>query len=398
MNNKQLFRTLEMILISFGVAIFTLGFTYYSLFIISYTIVRAHNKIKYPRKLFIMFLLILSSGTFFALYAIFFKEYEAEYTNGILLRVRFFWIRIFFAFGILSYLYTLNYKQILKFVYYVSIPLTIAGLFQFLSAPSVRVSMLASEPSAAGMYYVFLLPLLIKYYKLNKASWIWIILFICVGLFIKSKAQILALPFFILYLVFKSNNKRLRVITTYIIVLSLIISPFLMRVKEIGQLTYFFEVFREYGIAGLKEKNGVWSSFTLRFSSFLTAMQLFYENLLGFGFGVFHPEYIMRMGSSDYIQSQINGIEISGTLRGELYATPKSIFFDYLVSSGLFFLLPLIKIVWMFINKESSTLIKVSLYGLLIVSLMVELSPFLTFLVIITTLFYKKRTEFALNL
>ena len=397
MNTRQMFYDLEMFIISFGIATFTLGYTYFLLTIALYLFLRNQN-IKFNNSIILWFFVVLLSGSFFAFYTVVIDKYNVKYDTDILLRVRFFWIRIIFAFAILTYACSLKYEQLLKFVYYISIPLTITGLFQFFSSPTERVMMLTSEPSAAGMYYIFLLPLLLIYYRINKKARFWIILFIITGIFIRSKAQILVIPFYILYFIFKTKNKKLKRIIISVITVVILISPFLLSVNEVNDILHFYETFKDLGIKGLREENHIFSSFTTRFSSFLTAIQLFYENPFGIGFGVFHPEYILRMSSPDFIQSYMNGVEISATLKGVMYGTPKSIFFEYLVCSGLFFLLPLIYYVWKFHKQEKSELIKASLYGLLIVSLMVELAPFITFNIILLTIFNKKKNELQMSL
>ncbi|UOY08833.1 hypothetical protein L0P88_09820 [Muricauda sp. SCSIO 64092] len=387
MKKKQMLFDFEMILISFSIAIFTLGYTYFSFFIAGYCALKLKS-LKYPAILVILFSFVFTSGTLISFWNILISKYDSIYTSDILYRIRFFWIRIFFSIGILIYVCRLSYQQILRFVYYISVPLTIAGLFQFLEAPFERVTMLASEHSAAGMYYVFMLPLLLEYYKISKKSRFWIILFIILGLFIRSKAQILVLPLMLLYFVFKSENKKLKRTVMGIVLVGIVSLPFILRIPQLNSINHFITVLREYGIGGLTEKNQIWTSFTLRFSSFLTAVQLFGENLLGTGFGAFHPEYILKM-TSNSVQAQMTGIEITGTLKNELYATPKAIFFEYLVSCGLFFLVPIIFLIIRFYKSPVSNLIKASMYSLIIISLMVELSPFLTFLAINMMLLYK---------
>ncbi|MEC3906300.1 hypothetical protein VOI54_04680 [Tamlana sp. 2201CG12-4] len=389
MKLSKLYNDLEMLMIGFAVVIFTLGYTSFSLITALYCFLKFRT-IKWPYLVVILFFSILIPGTILTLWNIFISKYDSIYTVGMLYRTRFFWIRVIFASGIFVYLYSLNYKEILKFVYYMSIPCTVIGLLQLVSNPVKRVTMLAYEASAAGMYYLFMVPLLLEYYKVNRRHKFWVFLFIFTGLFIRSKAQILVLPLMLLYFIFTSDNRKLKGGVIIIIVIGLLSLPFILQMDQLKGLNHFMTVLNKEGITGLTEKNQVWSTFTFRFSSFLVALQLLGDNLFGSGFGAFHPEYIEIMISDEFL-SKMTGVEIKGALENKYYASPKSIFFDYLVSSGLFFLVPITLIVIKFFKSNTSILIKASLYSFLLVSLMVELSPFLVFLVISLALFYKSK-------
>ncbi|GAA4280198.1 hypothetical protein [Gaetbulibacter aestuarii] len=392
MSKSPVLLNLNMILIAFSVAIYTLGFTYFSLIIAFYAIIISLNS-RFSKDIFLFLFLCLIPGALIGLWVVLFGKYDSIYDLGILYRIRFFCIRIFFAFAVFIYLSRLDYTQVLKFVYYIAFLLAILGLFQVISNPFDRITMLSSEPSAAGMYYVFLAPLLLIYYDFNKRARPIILLYLIIGIFIRSKAQILVIPFYLFYFVFKSNNKKLKRTVLFLIIITLLLTPMILKIKELQDISSFLDVLFNQGIKGLTEKNKIWSTFTLRFSSILTAIQMFIENPFGSGFGTFHPEYITKMTSSENIQSFMTGIEISKTLNNELYATPKSIFFEYLVSSGLFFLLPLFYVLFKFHKTEKSNLIKSSLYGLVLVSMMVELAPFMVFIIVLLVL-HKKGKKF----
>ncbi|MEO2050425.1 MAG: O-antigen ligase family protein [Allomuricauda sp.] len=380
-------RGAEMMLISLGLASFTLGYTLFYLVVAAYCFLKIRTR-KYPLDLTLLFMLVLLSGTIFTLINLLTFKYDSIYTTSILYRTRFFWIRLFFAIGISVYVFALSYKEILRFVYYLSIPNTIAGLIQLFVLQTDRVSLLTPEASMASMYYIFTFPLLLEYYRLHRKSKFWIALFVLVGFFIFSKAQIIVLPLMLLYFVFKSKNSRLKKVVGAIIFIGIIASPLILQIDQFQKINHFLTVLNEKGISGLTEKNQIWTSFTLRFSSFLTAVEVFLHNPFGSGFGSFHPEYIASM-TSNSVQAQIKGTEISMVLDNDLYATPKSIFFEYLVSCGLFFLGPILLIVRKCHTTNASVLVKASIYGTVLISLMIESAPFLVFLAIGTALMSK---------
>lgn len=392
MRKWQLFLQVEMMLIALSIAIFTLGFTYLNLLVGGYIIIRTYSNPKIPKKVFWLFILLLLSGTLISLVKIGQETYGEFYNQTVFFRIRFFWIRILFALSICMYLMQLEYRKVLQFVFFIALPQLVFGVIELLILREGRIAMLTSEPSAAAMYYIFLSPLLLEYIRYNPKVKLIVVAYLVVGLFIQSKAQILVIPILLTYLIFKSNNLWVKRIFIVAVLLGILLAPLLLSIDQIDRIVYFLEILRAQGIEGLTEQNKIWSTFTLRFSASITAFQVFIENIFGAGFGGYHPLFIEKM-TSGTIQSQLTGVEIRATLNNELYATPKSIFMEYLTSCGLFFLIPIILLVRKYILSTASYFIKASFYMTNIIALMVELSPFLTFLAVSFVLFSKFKLE-----
>ncbi len=392
MRSANLFLNIQLWVVALAVAIFTLGFTYFTLLVGLFIVATSYPALKIPKTAFYFFLIVLLSGTLIALIMITLGTFPEDEVKDVLLRSRFFWIRVLFALAVCVLLMRVSAHQILRFAYFIMLIQLGAGLYELFFTNTLRISMLTAEPSAAAMYYVFLAPLMIGYYGIEKKARIWIICYLVLGLFIQSKAQILVIPLIILFLVFRSQSKKLKIATGIALILVLICIPLFLGIKEVDRLVYFIDILKEKGIQGLTEQNRIWSTFTLRFSSVLTALQLIIENPMGIGFGGFHYFYIEKMTSST-IQGALTGVEIRGILNGELYATPKSIFLEYAVSCGLFFIIPIILIIKNFISNAIPATIQASFFALILISLLVELSPFMTFLGMLMILFHKLKRE-----
>jgi len=392
MRSASLFINFQILLAALAIALFTLGYTYFTLFVSLFIILTSYPKYIVPKSTLLFFCIVFFSGSIIAMIMIGLNTFPDSEVNAVLLRNRFFLIRILFALAICLFLMRLTWERILYMLFVIMIIQFAAGIFQFLFTDTKRISMLTSEPSAAAMYYVFLSPLMIGYYNINKRARLWIILYLILGLFIQSKALFLVIPILILYVVFNSDNKKLKLAAWGVIVASILSIPFLLGIKEVDRLVYFIQILKEQGIEGLTEQNRIWSTFTLRFSSVLTSVQLLFENPWGIGFGGFHWLYIDKM-TSDTIQSSLTGVEIRGILNGELYATPKSLFLEYAVSCGIFFLLPVFMLAKRILKNTIPTILKVSFIGVILISLIVELSPFMTFLGVLMILGYKIKKE-----
>jgi hypothetical protein len=313
-------------------------------------------------------------------------------TSNVLLRIRYFLIRILFAMSVCIFLMRFSWEKILYLAYLIMIIHLIAGLYQLVFLDAKRIYMLTSEPSAAAMYYVFLAPLMIGYFNINKRARFWIILFLMTGLLTQSKALFLVVPVLIFYFVIRSENKKIKTAFWITVFGGVLAAPFILGLHEVERLVYFIQILKEQGIEGLTEQNRIWSTFTLRFSSVLTALQLMIEYPWGIGFGGFHSLYIEKM-LSDSVQSTLTGVEIRGILNGELYATPKSIFLEYTVSCGIFFWLSMLVVSKKALSGNVPVTIKASFIGLILISLIVELSPFMTFLGFILILSHKLSKE-----
>ncbi|GGD49827.1 hypothetical protein [Muriicola marianensis] len=392
MKGQSLYIHIQFLLVALAIAIFTLGYTYFTLFTGLFILATSYPAFRLPKNTFIFYLIIALAGASIAGVMIGIDAFPDAETKNVLLRIRYFLIRILFAMSVCIFLMRFSLEKILYLAYLIMLIHLIAGLYQLVFLDAKRIYMLTSEPSAAAMYYVFLAPLMIGYYNINKGARFWIILFLITGLLTQSKALFLVVPVLIFYFVIRSENKKIKTAFWIIVIAGVLAAPFIIGLHEVERLIYFIEILKEQGIEGLTEQNRIWSTFTLRFSSVLTALQLMIEFPWGIGFGGFHSMYIDKM-LSDSIQSTLTGVEIRGILNGELYATPKSIFLEYAVSCGIFFWVPILMVSRKALSGNVPVTIKASFIGLILISLIVELSPFLTFLGFIMILLHKLSNE-----
>lgn len=392
MKGQSLYIHIQFLLVALAIAIFTLGYTYFTLFTGLFILATSYPAFRLPKNTFIFYLIIALAGGSIAGIMIGLDAFPDAETNNVLLRIRYFLIRILFAMSVCIFLMRFSWEKILYLAYLIMLIHLIAGLYQLVFLDAKRIYMFTSEPSAAAMYYVFLSPLMIGYYNINKGARLWIVLFLITGLLIQSKALFLVVPVLIFYFVLRSENKKIKTAFWITVIGGVLAAPFILGLNEVERLVYFIQILKEQGIEGLTEQNRIWSTFTLRFSSVLTALQLMIEFPWGIGFGGFHSMYIEKM-LSDSVQSTLTGVEIRGVLSGELYATPKSIFLEYAVSCGLFFWVPMLMVFRKALSGNVPVTIKASFIGLILISLIVELSPFMTFLGFIMILIHKLSNE-----
>lgn len=378
-------------LISF-VAI-SFGFNEIAIFFSVYIFFNIRSSRLQSKKIIYFLLPILISGTFLSL--INYENINSNDFENILFRIRFYWIRIIYAITVASYLYNKSYIKILHIIFIMAMANSITGIFELiinsLNGEFSRLNMLAVEPSSSSMFYLFSIPLLFIYgqYFPKKKKYIYFYFFL--GLLILSKAQILVLIVWIFFYFFNSNKKFLSLI--FFTTLLILVYSFIIQLKQISVMINLFNVLSMDGLQALNPQNQVWTSFTLRISSWLSAANIFITNPFGVGFGQFHLLYIEYMKTSDIVGA-ISGPGIDNILSGDgMYATPKSAFMELLVSSGLFFVIPFVKLSKKIFNKKNNSFIKISFSSLVLSALMVEIAPFLTFLIFIMILQHKSPTE-----
>lgn len=383
---KDVFFLLSFVAIYFGINEVAILFAVY--------IFLSHSrKLILPPKVLYLLLPVLLSGSLISFFSVINESIAAENLEDIFFRIRFFFIRIIYAFAVGIYLYRQNFLKILHIVYVLAIANIIAGLVQlfgnFLNNEFLRLNMLSSEPSAAAMFYAFSGPLLLLYtqYFPNVKKYVWF--FLLFGLLLLSKAQILIFILWIILYLFKAKRKVL--IFPLAVILLIIIYPYFFEVKQINSMYRLVNVLISEGVYGLNPSNQIWTSFTVRISSWIAAAEIFITNPFGVGFGHFHQLYIEFMRTNE-LGRHVTGIEIENILTGgNMYATPKSAFMELVVSAGLFFIIPFIFISRRVMKYKSDFLIKLSFWSVVLTALMVELSPFLTFLVFILVLQLKYR-------
>ena len=296
------------------------------------------------KKIIYFLLPILISGTFLSLYNL--DNLESNDFENILFRIRFYWIRIIYAITVASYLYNKSYIKILHIIYVLAMANLIIGILELilnsLNGEFSRLNMLALEPSSSSMFYLFSIPLLFIYgqYFPKKKKYIYFFFFL--GLLILSKAQILVLIFWAtIYLIYLKKSFLKLIVIIFVFVFGY---SYIIQLSQISVMINLFNVLSTDGLVGLNPQNQIWTSFTLRISSWLSAANIFMTNPFGIGFGQFHLMYIEYMKTSD-IGRYVTGIEIDNILSGGgMYATPKSAFMELLVSSGLFFVIPFVKL------------------------------------------------------
>lgn len=378
-------------LISF-VAI-SFGFNEIAIFFSVYIFFNIRSSRLQSKKIIYFLLPILISGTFLSL--INYENINSNDFENILFRIRFYWIRIIYAITVASYLYNKSYIKILHIIFIMAMANSITGIFELiinsLNGEFSRLNMLAVEPSSSSMFYLFSIPLLFIYGQYFPKKKIYIYFYFFLGLLILSKAQILVLIVWIFLYFFNSNKKFLFLI--FFTTLLILVFSFIIQLKQISVMINLFNVLSMDGLQALNPQNQVWTSFTLRISSWLSAANIFITNPFGVGFGQFHLLYIEYMKTSDIVGA-ISGPGIDNILSGDgMYATPKSAFMELLVSSGLFFVIPFVKLSKKIFNKKNNSFIKISFSSLVLSALMVEIAPFLTFLIFIMILQHKSPTE-----
>jgi len=386
---SEIFFIISIIAINLGINEVGILFSIYILFLKT-------SEFKIPKNIFIFLSSILISGIVLSFIYTNYLNISSHYHQAILLRVRFYVIHILYAFSVTLYLYKVDKIRILHLIYLLAIINLMVGfiqlIYQLFFSTFERLSMLTSEPSSIAMFYVFAVPLLLLYQKYNKNAKKGVWSFIILGILIVSKAQILIFLFWIIVFLLKMKMKMKRklVIIPIIIIFGLFIAQFFLQIHQVNALYRFLSISFNEGLSGLNEQNQIYTSFTFRLSGALTALSLFWEYLSGIGFGTFHPLYIDYMNSSGLGQL-LSGSEIIGVLFEDGYATPKSAFLELLVSCGLFFLIPFFFIAKQFLKEKIPFLIKISFFSLVIISFMVELAPFLTYLIILLVLEVKFR-------
>ena len=352
-------------------------------------ILKRGSEIKISKSIwFLMLLFLVGALNSFIGYAYF--DFASDF-QPIFLRTRFFFFRLLFAFSIYLFFKTRSKKDVLKILFYSLILNLIASIIQLIIFPNERLTMLFSEPSAAGFFYCFILYIILANYKETKPIFVFSRLFVFLGLFIASKGQFFALilsKFFLL-------SRRIKFgIFLFITFLSfLFIDQILNLGGKLGQVINVINKLSEYGISGLSDKYKVWSTFVTRLSAIYVSFLSIFEYPFGIGFGNFHPYYLKWLKYSGTI---ISSIETDEMKQGTKYASPRSSLLEPLISCGLFFLIGIIRIFRMFWKTRTKKHYLFSAFvSLLVVSFLLELNPFFCYLTILLSLREKELFEHA---
>lgn len=342
------------------------------------SIIKGNYSINYKDKISIALSLILFIGTFLSILYIFNHNLSSDDINTQLYRIRFHFIEIVFAIFLYFRLKKKSYNEIINLILLGLSMNIVVGLFQFFSGEE-RISLLFFEPSAAGLFYVFMIPLCLGIFN-KKKKYIGY-LFLIIGIFIISKSQIIIAP----VILFLQATKKQKVILLFLIPV-VIFSLYFYNTEQIASISHVGKVLLNEGIRGLNETNHIWTSWTYRISSAYTSILLLFKYPLGIGFGSFNFEYAKEMYNSGLFQS-ISGTEISRALGGYIFNTPKSIILEIFVSCGIFGI-----IIYFFIFKsfwrirKSNPPIFYSFIALTLSGLTVELAPIFTFIIILVAL------------
>ena len=380
---------------------FNLGINEASILFTIFVFFSQRNNLKIPKNIFIFLGILMISGTLLSFFYSSYLNISSDFHQSIFIRNRFFVIQILYSLSVAIFLIKIDKIRILYLLYIFAMINLIVGIIQlnyqiFFSTFS-RLSMLTSEPSSIAMFYAFAVPLLLLYLNYNKSAKKRVWSFIIIGILIVSKAQILVFLFWLIIFLFRKTMKKKIIL---IFILSLIVffcAKYFLQISQVNSLIRFLSISFTEGFTGLNEQNQIYTSFTFRLSGAMASLSLFLEYLTGIGFGTFYPLYIDYMNSSELGQL-LSGSEIIEVLFYDGYATPKSIFLELLVSCGIFFLIPIIFITKSFLKQNLPYLLKVSLLSLLLVSLMVELAPFLTYFSILLILKHKFSSTYNPNL
>lgn len=378
---KDLFFILALVGVTWGVNIIPLAFTIYVIVI--------HSKqLSIPSNILLFLTMILVSGTLAALIQITVANVDQTFISDIFLRIRFYFIRIAFALATTLYVSKLRIQEIINVIASLSFLASLLAVAQIMYnivylGEFRRISMFATESSAAAMFYVFAVPILIwGYYRFGTNRDIMLI-FTVLGLFILSKAQLLVLIFWSsVYLI---HNRKKFALWPFIVLFVFLTLPYIFQIKQVGDTIHFLSVLSEYGLYGLNASNQIWTSFTFRVSGAISAAEQLYQNPFGVGFGLFHATYLETMQYTD-LGRYLSGREILEVLAGERYATPKAAVIELMVSCGFFFIIPLLILVVGFLKKKLPLLINISFLSILIIGMMVELAPFLSYFSILIVL------------
>ncbi len=358
------------------------------IFIFATFLLLFQTNIKVSKAVIILLTSILVSGGCISLIKLTLFSTNPTYIPDILLRNRFYLIRIFYAASVFIYIQRINAQKILSIILILSMANMIVGFFQLglaLKSDSLsRISFISKEPSAAAMFYVFSVPILLLYIQKYKKNQFWIVSYMVSGLLIQSKAQfIIIIGWIAIWLVRENKLKYLKFL---LLILGFAFIPTIIsKVDQLEKLVHILNIFYSQGIQGLTPENQIWTSPTFRISSFLAATNVLLEAPWGLGFGYFHPYYIDFMQTSE-VGKYVVGSEISNVLSGKGYSTPKAAIMELIASCGIFFLIPFIKLVMTFLKRNSNFLVTLSFMSVIAIGFMVELAPLLTYIVILHSL------------
>lgn len=320
-------------------------------------------------------------------------EIPMESYHTQLMRVRFHFIEFMFAVILYQYFRTKS-KQYIIDVLFIGIGFNIlAGIIQLYFNKSGRISMLFYEPSAAGMYYIFIVSAI---YHSRSILTIFqkrmFYLFGMIGLFIFSKAQYIAL----IILAIQQTKGKTRAYSAILMILSIYVLS-VLQPELFHSIMNFTNVFYSYGMKGLNAMNGIYNTWASRISAFYVSIQLILEHPLGIGFGSFnvmYADYMRNHGLSDYIWSG----EIISNSYGEYFFTPKSILMEIFVSTGLIGIFIYMRIfLLLFSNRKTLQHLYYAFISLTLMGLIVELAPFFAYMGVLVAMFEKEKKDYRIN-
>jgi len=334
---------------------------------------------KYPLLLFFLFLY----GTTVAILFMLIDTHAYNDMYAIYLRVRLMLIELSFAIALYIYLQKKSIDYILKLLLIGIMANALVGTLQFIHTPFERVSMLFSEPSAAGYYYLFIFFIL---YEKFKHGWPMLIsrYFMFLGLAIGSKAQyVLLLAVGVLnYL----SPRRLILFLTVLISLTYLFRTEIMSIPAVKYNLYVAEVYMDQGLRGFKTQNRVWNTYSTRIAAIEGSIRCIAQNPLGIGFGSFNSWFRVHMANTGLDNPETNAI-----IAGKLYASSKSNLLELFVATGIFGIAIYFYIANYFYRyrHQHGYLFK-SFVMMTLASLFIELSPMFIYLTILWVLLEKE--------
>ena len=266
------------------------------------------------------------------------------------------------------YLRSKSYKE-LRFMFYFGFLLNVLfGFFQFAwnMEEGERLRLSFSEPSAAGYYMSVVLSVLL-FIEGKKGTAI--LSAIMTLTLVRSKA------FFMVFGALLSNMARssmTKVSLLILVSLALVWSVSTLEIFEVIK-NFYLVVIREGLI--LNTKMGLEETFVTRLSGIFIGSVCLVDNLLGVGIGNFHYFFL-----ENYKEYGIYGKEISGVNTGEYYATPNSNLLEFFVINGVFSIIPL----RLFFLHFRIFKFPIVFWVLIILSFILELNPWLYYLVFLS--------------
>lgn len=365
---------------------------------------KAHLYI-FPIALIVLFLYgLFVSQTYILSNDLTVKEVEWIYNRSILIFIN-------FTFAIAVYFYTINksYQQIINLVFFIAAINCIAGMLQLIfpelsRSVSGRLSLLSMEPNHCALHYMFVFWLV--YYNNSSIPTLNFLgkVFLIVGLFVRSKIQLIALMITSLF----NNFKNIFLILPLVFFLFNFSGFLSLETKNeknycasstICDQAYFLsEDLNRFSTFILDEDKSVIDlkpSYYTRLFSFYHSFSSSISNPLGLGWGGFNTYFQQEIKKSKVHVNIIgDDSEQNQILSGDQESTPKSNLLEILVSTGWLGIVLLIILLFYFLKyRTKNKSVFLTFFSILITGLFVETAPFLGMIAVTYVLLLKSMNK-----